>query len=48
MVDAIRNLLRSHSIEFKEIHHEPTRISEESAQATYAQVFKTIYGGIKD
>lgn len=33
MLDAIRNLLQLHSIEFREIHHEPTYTSEESAQA---------------
>lgn len=33
MFEKIKNLLQSHSIEFREIHHEPTRTSEESAQA---------------
>lgn len=31
--EKIKNLLRSQSIEFKELHHEPTRTSEESAKA---------------
>lgn len=30
---AIKNLLHSQSIEFREVHHEPTKTSEESATA---------------
>lgn len=33
MFEKIKNLLQSHSIEFQEIHHGPTRTSEESARA---------------
>jgi prolyl-tRNA editing enzyme YbaK/EbsC (Cys-tRNA(Pro) deacylase) len=33
MFDRIKDLLRSQSIEFREVHHEPTRTSEESAKA---------------
>ena len=30
--ERIRNLLRNHNIEFRELHHEPTRTSEDSAR----------------
>jgi prolyl-tRNA editing enzyme YbaK/EbsC (Cys-tRNA(Pro) deacylase) len=32
ILDQIRDLLRSHAIEFRELHHEPTRTSEDSAR----------------
>lgn len=32
-LDAIRDLLRQHGVVFREVHHEPTRTSEESAVA---------------
>jgi Ala-tRNA(Pro) deacylase len=33
ILDQIRQLLRDHQVEFREVHHEPTRTSEESAAA---------------
>jgi Ala-tRNA(Pro) deacylase len=33
ILDAIRQLLRDHQVEFREVHHAPTRTSEESAAA---------------
>lgn len=33
VLEKIRDLLNSKSIEFREVHHEPTQTSEESAQA---------------
>lgn len=33
MYTKIRDILESNSIEFREVHHEPTRTSEESAKA---------------
>lgn len=32
-LEAIRALLRSNEVEFREVHHEPTKTSEESARA---------------
>jgi len=33
MFNKIKNLLNSKSIEFREVHHEPTKTSEDSAKA---------------
>ena len=33
VLDRIRSWLESENIEFREVHHEPTRTSEESARA---------------
>jgi prolyl-tRNA editing enzyme YbaK/EbsC (Cys-tRNA(Pro) deacylase) len=33
LLDSIRKLLRDHGAEFREVHHQPTRTSEEAAAA---------------